>query len=172
MRLHHSQSGCEGSQQPKNTGISGITGSHGSGRTSWGDAAGTFSLSFFECGRIDAWSLRESDRHSGCPRCEMWLDSPEKHLSSHKGKRRKATCLLNVKPPSILETGGVSAEGGELLMPLQPCVSRLCCPRVVPPPGQRQGQHRFTAHLLSPLSQRPGKTTSSLQRPCRHCYCR
>jgi len=32
-----------------------MTGSHSSRRTSWGDAAGTFSLSFFECGRIDGW---------------------------------------------------------------------------------------------------------------------
>jgi len=34
-------------------------------------------------------------------------------------------------------------------MPLQPCVSRLCCPCVFP--WQWQGQRLLTAHLLSPL---------------------
>lgn len=44
MRFHHSQSGYEDSRQPKNIGSLGITGSHGSRGTNWGEkAAGTFS---------------------------------------------------------------------------------------------------------------------------------
>lgn len=170
MRIHHSQSGCEDSQQPKNTGSSGTTGSHGSSRTSWGDAAGIFFLFFNAAGSMPGTHERAIGTVAALAMRHGW--TLQKSISArNKGKRCKAMCSLNVKPPSILETGGVSAEGGELLMLLQPYVSCLCCPRV--PPRAVAGPALICCSPpFTSLSPRPGKTTFSLQWTCRHCYCR